>query len=562
MDFNEYDKLNGKSNIILPEQKSNKRFNLCIYIIFIILLFIILYIFFWNKFNLNKSENRKIGNGKNMNIENGKIEINKRESKLDINGNIEYQNLRVGEKVEILDNKDKQKNSNPINLEKNEQINSVHKNSLKRKYIEDDIYSKENEELFFKYRKEIIIKNNIFEKNKITTQLVKNRLEELNSTIKLNEKSNTIINNISLENLLNDNVTSKNLTQQIIYFLKYPYRENYLKYFQIREYPKISVIIPVYNSQRFLHRLYKSIQEQSFKDFEIIFVDDCSKDKTVNIINDFQKKDRRIVFLKNEENRGPFYSRNKGALFARGEYIQFIDSDDIFLNDIFRKAYYTAKTKNIDIVQYRLLKNTNNHFYVLNEITKDSIIYQPELSDEMFYGKGRLSQTNYYVYNKIIKREVFLKSLIYIGDETLKENLYMHEDLIQLFCLLRVANSLLYINNIGYTKFKFGNGISLQDNSRNSLFANQIFHDISFELKLIYEKTHNNRKDKKICYAFFIMAKNYYTPLINHISKGFELIDQVFTLLINSIYFRNDIKYRFKKFRDKIMNNRFNSIIK
>ena len=136
------------------------------------------------------------------------------------------------------------------------------------------------------------------------------------------------------------------------------------------ENPKISVIIPVYNSQIFLGRVYKSIQEQSFKDIEIIFVDDCSKDNSVSIINKFQKRDRRVVLLKNKVNRGPFYSRNKGALLARGEFIQFIDSDDIFLNDIFEKAYYTAKIKNIDIVQYKLLKNSGFHFFPLVEKIK------------------------------------------------------------------------------------------------------------------------------------------------------------------------------------------------
>jgi glycosyltransferase involved in cell wall biosynthesis len=469
----------------------------------------------------------------------------------------------VGEKLKIKNNNEKQKNLNiqkfNKNLEKNEKINSVQKITLKRNYIEGDIFSKEKEKLFFKYRKEIIKKNNIFEKNKITTQIVKKRIEELNLTLNLTDKSNIIINNLTLENILNDNVTSKNLTKQLIYFLKYPYRENYLQYFQFPENPKISVIIPVYNSQRLLHRLYKSIQEQSFKDFEIIFADDCSKDDTVNIIKKLQMRDRRIILLKSEVNRGPFYLRNKGALFARGEYIQFIDSDDIFLNDIFRKAYYTAKIKNIDIVQYRLLKNTNNHFYALNEKTKDSIIYQPELSEEMFYGSGRLKQINYFIYNKIIKRDAFLKSLIYIGDETLKENLYIHEDLIQLFCLLRVANSLLYIDNVGYCKFKSRDGSSLQVRLNNPLLANQVFHDISLELKLIYDKTSYKRKDKKVCYAFFLMARKYYKHLIEHITKGFELIDKVFNLLINSIYFRKDIRISFKQFKDKIMNNQYNS---
>lgn len=74
------------------------------------------------------------------------------------------------------------------------------------------------------------------------------------------------------------------------------------------------------------------MQFQSLKDFEIIFIDDCSSDNTSQIILELQKKDQRIILLKNKKNKGPFYSRNKGAIFSRGEYIQFVDSDDILVN--------------------------------------------------------------------------------------------------------------------------------------------------------------------------------------------------------------------------------------
>lgn len=550
MDFNEYDKLNGKSNVIYPEIKSNKRFKLFIYIliIFIILLFIILLLFFRINTNLYNSENKNIDNGNLLNFENDKKEINEIDNN---NGNNKIQNLIADEKAENINNNE---------LEQNEKKNLVEIKKIKRNYIKSVIYNRENEDSFFKYRKEILIKNNNFEKNNITTQLVKNRIEELNSTVNLKEENNTIINNLNLENLLNDNVTNSDLLEQIKYLSSKKNGENYLKYFQYMENPKISVIIPVYNSQIFLGRVYKSIQEQSFKDIEIIFVDDCSKDNSVSIINKFQKRDRRVVLLKNKVNRGPFYSRNKGALFARGEFIQFIDSDDIFLNDIFEKAYYTAKIKNIDIVQYKLLKNSGFHFFPLVEKNKDSIIYQPKLSEEMFYGSGTLKQVNYYIYNKIIKRDAFLKSLIYIGDEILKENLYIHEDLLQLFCLLRVANSLMYLDNVGYAKLKNRERPSLQDSIKNPIHANQIFHDISLELKLIFNKTDLRRKDKKICYAFYIMVKKYYSNLIEHVTKGFELIDESFNLLINSIYFRKDIRISFKRFKDKIMNNQNNFI--
>ena len=219
MDFNEYDKLNGKSNVIYPEIKSNKRFKLFIYIliIFIILLFIILLLFFRINTNLYNSENKNIDNGNLLNFENDKKEINEIDNN---NGNNKIQNLIADEKAENINNNE---------LEQNEKKNLVEIKKIKRNYIKSVIYNRENEDSFFKYRKEILIKNNNFEKNNITTQLVKNRIEELNSTVNLKEENNTIINNLNLENLLNDNVTNSDLLEQIKYLSSKKNGENYLK---------------------------------------------------------------------------------------------------------------------------------------------------------------------------------------------------------------------------------------------------------------------------------------------------------------------------------------------
>jgi teichuronic acid biosynthesis glycosyltransferase TuaG len=86
------------------------------------------------------------------------------------------------------------------------------------------------------------------------------------------------------------------------------------------------------------------------QDIEIIYIDDCSIDKSDELIQNLQKKDKRIILLKNKERKGTFYSRNKGAIFARGEYLQYIDSADLLVGNILEKAYLNAKTNNIDII--------------------------------------------------------------------------------------------------------------------------------------------------------------------------------------------------------------------
>ncbi len=93
--------------------------------------------------------------------------------------------------------------------------------------------------------------------------------------------------------------------------------------------PKISVVMPVYNTKEFLEESIQSILNQSFKEFEFIIVDDKSTDTSLNIINKYKKKDKRIVLIKNKKNIGQASSRNKGLKKAKGKYIAVLDSDDL-----------------------------------------------------------------------------------------------------------------------------------------------------------------------------------------------------------------------------------------
>ena len=78
-------------------------------------------------------------------------------------------------------------------------------------------------------------------------------------------------------------------------------------------------------------RIYYCLQKQSLKDIEIIFVDDNSKDNSINLIKKLMKNDKRIIYIKNSINKGQFYSRNKGVLNSKGEYVLIIDPDDLLL---------------------------------------------------------------------------------------------------------------------------------------------------------------------------------------------------------------------------------------
>lgn len=113
--------------------------------------------------------------------------------------------------------------------------------------------------------------------------------------------------------------------------------------------PQISVIIPVYNTEKYLKQCVDSVLNQSYQDFEIILVDDGSKDSSGEICDDYSISDDRIHVI-HKENGGQSSARNVALDNAQGKYIYFLDSDDYILNTLLEKLYNTAKINNADVV--------------------------------------------------------------------------------------------------------------------------------------------------------------------------------------------------------------------
>ncbi|SNQ44112.1 glycosyltransferase family 2 protein [Cellulophaga lytica] len=109
---------------------------------------------------------------------------------------------------------------------------------------------------------------------------------------------------------------------------------------------KVSIITPVYNSERFIADCIKSVQSQTYSDWEHILVDDCSSDISASIIQEFAKYDTRIKYFKLKKNSGAGVSRNKAIELARGSYIAFLDSDDIWHKDkLSKQVEFMVKNK-------------------------------------------------------------------------------------------------------------------------------------------------------------------------------------------------------------------------
>lgn len=124
---------------------------------------------------------------------------------------------------------------------------------------------------------------------------------------------------------------------------------------------KISIIMPVFNGEKYLKEAMEAIENQTMKEFELICINDGSTDGTANILREYEQKDERIHVVENTERKGAAFSRNRGIYLSKGEYLVFLDADDLYAEELLEIAYGTAKQKDADIVMYQLIYFTEDN---------------------------------------------------------------------------------------------------------------------------------------------------------------------------------------------------------
>lgn len=167
--------------------------------------------------------------------------------------------------------------------------------------------------------------------------------------------------------------------------------------------PIVSIIIAVYNSEDFIGRCLQSIMDQTFYNFEVILIDDCSTDKSAEICSQFVSKDRRFRLINQKFNSGPGISRNLGLQKAKGKYITFVDSDDYILPFYLEKLLKAIKLSNSDIAlcYTKRFKNLN----VIEKYNYSDVDWIKKSQGEIIY--GLFSKTEYMsVWCKLYKRDI------------------------------------------------------------------------------------------------------------------------------------------------------------
>lgn len=204
----------------------------------------------------------------------------------------------------------------------------------------------------------------------------------------------------------------------------------------------VSIIVPVYNTDKYISKCLESLINQTLKNIEIICVNDGSTDNTLEILNKFASSDSRIKVI-SQENKRQGAARNRGCEIATGEYIGYIDSDDWVDLDYFEKLYSAAKKYNSDIALATNIRIGNGKTKKRLEITKEEFVTSLQDKIDITHQVNNPCPTN-----KIYRREMLLKNNI-----TWPEGVY-YEDKLYTIQALYYANGVVTVPNINYYYFR------------------------------------------------------------------------------------------------------------
>lgn len=181
----------------------------------------------------------------------------------------------------------------------------------------------------------------------------------------------------------------------------------------------VSIIMPAYNAEKYISQAIQSVIEQTYKKWELIIIDDCSSDNTLNIVKLYAKKDERIKYTKQSSNYGAAKARNIGIEMSKGDYIAFLDSDDLWRKEKLEKQITFMKENNLTFTctYYDKIDENSNSLNIVvkykkeavyNELLKSSpgnstVIYNSKKLGKI-YARDIKRRNDYVLWLDVIKR--------------------------------------------------------------------------------------------------------------------------------------------------------------
>ena len=267
----------------------------------------------------------------------------------------------------------------------------------------------------------------------------------------------------------------------------------------------ISVVVPIYNVEKYLSKCVDSLLNQTYKNLEIILVNDCSKDNSGEIAKDYAKKHKNITFIQNEKNSGLAFTRNAGMKIAKGDYIGFIDSDDYVDKDFYEKLMDAMKTKNAEVAMCDMklvYENENNR-----EVVCPSCDGKFNLINVI--NNGLVASAC----NKLFKKDLVSKYEFAVGK--------VNED------IAVVIPALVNAKKIAYARETYYNYVQRENSIQNSKFSEKRFDIIeAVDTTLERIKDHPDFEDLKEALIFnqIIVLFIYVIPKDNRFFYRYKVL--------------------------------------
>lgn len=300
----------------------------------------------------------------------------------------------------------------------------------------------------------------------------------------------------------------------------------------------ISIIVPVYKVEKYIHKCIESILNQTYDKLEIILIDDGSPDSCPKICDDYALRDNRIKVI-HQKNQGLSSARNKGIELAKGEYIGFVDSDDYIEPSMFQDLYNTIVENNADI--------SICNFYVINNKSKEKTV-KNGLKNKQYNKIEALkeilldNEIQSYAWNKLYKRELFENVKYPVGKK--------YEDIGTTFYLFEKSNRIQYIGKPGYNYLNREDSIVFNYNEQTIID----YIDIIIERYKYVEKKFEELKK----YNFYYLAKTLITAyndvnsLLNINNKLIVKVEELYKLVKEEFEKYGNISYDLFNYEQRI----------
>lgn len=292
---------------------------------------------------------------------------------------------------------------------------------------------------------------------------------------------------------------------------------------------KLSVIVPVYNSEKYLEKCLESLVNQTLEEIEIIIVNDGSTDNSQKIIDKYIDKYPTKIKALVQKNSGQAVARNLGIKNANGEFIAFVDSDDYVEKDAYEKAYNYAVENSLEIVCFNFWEEKGNE-------KKESGYYNFENRNVDI--KYILNETS--PWNKIINRNLIIENNI-----NFMEN-YIYED------LELIPRLVLYTNKIGFIDECLYNYVLHDNSTMRQKKYNEKLNSIYFVMESLKKNFENTKYNRELEYIYIehllhgaVLRYLEYDEGINDIKKISGIMKENFPRWRKNIYYKQkNIKYK------------------